>query len=418
MEFTFPDGFYLGTAAAAHQIEGGNKHSDYWLYENTQGSEFLEPSGDALAHYRKYREDIALLADLGFKSLRMSIEWARIEPAQGEFNAEAIAHYAKVLGTCREFGIEPVVTLHHFTSPAWLIAQGGWESEHTPELFAAYASHVASELGAGLNVVCTINEANTGRLTAATALFGTLEERQNAAWVASAAKSLGIDPSSFVPWNFACSQRAVHVILNSHHAAVNAMKAVNPNLQIGITLAMQHITAVEGGEERCEQIQYDIEDQFLEALRGDDFVGVQTYTRMRVGPNGVLPPQEGVERVQLGYEFWPEALEPTIRHAIDVARIPVIVTENGIGTEDDARRIEYIGRALQGVQNCLKDGLDVRGYFCWSSFDNYEWEFGFGPKFGLIAVDRTDQSRHPKPSAYWLGNIAKAQYMRNSLASA
>jgi beta-glucosidase len=139
---------------------------------------------------------------------------------------------------------------------------------------------------------------------------------------------------------------------------------------------------------------------------------------MRIGPDGVMPPEDGVERVQLGYEFWPEALEPTIRHAIEVAGIPVIVTENGIGTEDDTRRIEYIDRALQGVQNCLDDGLDVRGYFCWSSFDNYEWEFGFGPKFGLIAVDRTDQSRHPKPSAHWLGDIARTQTARKTAAAA
>ena len=152
----------------------------------------------------------------------------------------------------------------------------------------------------------------------------------------------------------------------------------------------------------------EINDIYLENLHGDDFVGVQAYTRMRCGPQGPLPPDVGMELTQMGYEFWPEALEATIRHAVSITGLPVIVTENGIGTADDSRRIAYIQRALRGVVNCLKDGLPIRGYTYWSAFDNFEWSLGYRPTFGLIAVDRETQQRTEKPSARWLGAIARA----------
>ncbi|MEI9932760.1 MAG: family 1 glycosylhydrolase [Rhizomicrobium sp.] len=150
-----------------------------------------------------------------------------------------------------------------------------------------------------------------------------------------------------------------------------------------------------------------INGQFLESLKGDDFVGVQTYTRVRFGKNSVLRAPEGAEVTQMGYEFYPEALEHTIRQAARLSGCPVIVTENGIGTEDDTRRIEYTRRALEGVLRAIKDGIDVRGYIHWSMLDNYEWLEGYRPKFGLVSIDRTTQKRTPKPSAYWLAEIAR-----------
>jgi beta-glucosidase len=128
---------------------------------------------------------------------------------------------------------------------------------------------------------------------------------------------------------------------------------------------------------------------------------------------GVLPPEEGVETTLMGYEFWPEALEATIRRAWEVTDgTPVIVTENGIGTDDDTRRIEYLRRALAGVRRCLDDGLDVRGYIQWSLMDNFEWAEGYGPTFGIVGVDRSTQERIPKPSARWLGEIARGNALQ------
>jgi beta-glucosidase len=156
-----------------------------------------------------------------------------------------------------------------------------------------------------------------------------------------------------------------------------------------------------------ERLRRPSEDVFLDPTGGDDFVGVQTYTRMRVGPNGALAGEEGVPVTQMGYEFWPEALEGTIRRAAAVTGgLPVYVTENGIGTGDDRARIEYVARALAGLQRCLDDGIDLRGYFYWSLLDNFEWVLGYGPTFGLVEVDRQTFERTPKPSAAWLGRVA------------
>jgi beta-glucosidase len=147
----------------------------------------------------------------------------------------------------------------------------------------------------------------------------------------------------------------------------------------------------------------------LESTEGDDFIGVQTYTRERIGPDGSLRPDEGVPTTQMGYEFWPQALEATIRRASDkTGGLPVMVTENGIGTDDDSARINYVTEALSGVRRCLDDGIDVRGYMYWSLLDNFEWVLGYDPTFGLVAVDLETFERKPKPSAAWLGGIARA----------
>ena len=178
---------------------------------------------------------------------------------------------------------------------------------------------------------------------------------------------------------------------------------------MGLTLSMTDFQVEPGGEDWLERIRRPSEDVFLEATEGDDFVGVQTYTRMRIGPDGPMEAEEGVPTTQMGYEFWPEALEGTIRRASEVTGgCPVYVTENGIGTDDDASRIEYVTRALTGVGRCLDDGIDVRGYFYWSLLDNFEWVLGYGPTFGLVAVDRRTFERRPKPSSAWFGGIARA----------
>jgi beta-glucosidase len=176
---------------------------------------------------------------------------------------------------------------------------------------------------------------------------------------------------------------------------------------VGLTLAMQETV---GDESRVAAILRDTEDVFLDACRGDDFLGVQTYTRVRVGPDGLLPPEDGVETTMMGYEFRPAALEATLRRAWEYleGEVPLIVTENGIATEDDTRRIAFVEEALEGVRRCLADGIDVRGYVYWSALDNFEWAYGYRPTFGLIGVDRETFERRPKPSAEWLGRVASA----------
>jgi beta-glucosidase len=175
----------------------------------------------------------------------------------------------------------------------------------------------------------------------------------------------------------------------------------------GWTLANADIQAGPGGEKRAATVRREVNEAYLEAVRGDDFVGIQTYGRLRYGPDGLLRPEAGAELNMMGEEFYPEGLEATIRQAAAVAGIPVLVTENGLATADDTRRIAYVQRALRGVANCLRDGIDVHGYIYWTALDNFEWIFGYRPTFGLIAVDRATQERTVKPSARWLGNVAR-----------
>jgi len=171
---------------------------------------------------------------------------------------------------------------------------------------------------------------------------------------------------------------------------------------------MDEMVAEPGGEGVRDAAREILEDAFLRATQGDDFVGVQCYTRLHLGPDGQAPNDPAVPTTQMGYEYWPRVVEHCARRAAAVTGLPVVVTENGIATDDDARRIAYLSEALAGVRRCLDDGVDIRGYFVWSLLDNFEWSLGYRPTFGLHAVDRRTFARTPKPSASWFASVARA----------
>ena len=382
----FPDGFVWGTATAAHQIEGGNWNNDWWAWEHDPSSGCAEPSGDACDAYHRYSADIGLLSDLGFDTYRFSLEWSRIEPEEGEFSKAALDHYRRVCAACHEAGIDPVVTYHHFTTPRWVAARGGWEDPATADRFARFAERTAAALGDLTSRACTINEPNM-------------------------VATIGYLGGAFPPGvRDRARRRAVNaVFVDAHRKAAEAIHAGPGDALVGLTVAMADFQALDGGESKRAQILEGLEDVFLEAAAGDDFLGVQTYTRTRVGPNGAVGPEEGVETTIMGYEFWPEALGACLRRAWEVTDgTPLLVTENGIAAEDDSRRVAYVQRALEGVLGCIEDGIEVLGYTYWSALDNFEWAYGYGPTFGLISVDRGTFARTPKPSARWLGQVARA----------
>ena len=428
----FPKGFFVGAATAAHQVEGNNVHSDYWLQEHLPHTSFAEPSGDACDHYNRYEEDIALLAGAGLNAYRFSIEWARIEPEEGQFDEAEIEHYRRVIRCCRDHGVEPMVTLMHFTSPAWLIRKGGWEAESTVEYFRRYAAYVTEKLGSELNYICTINEANMGlqlaaiekrfRLMAAQAqkapsaksAEGTVQVGMNFEKMMENMKFAAMEnaqafgtpqPKVFV------SSRTVEgdiLVMRAHQAAKAAIKAICPNIQVGLTLSLHDLQALPGGEAFAETAWQEEFLHYLPYLQGDDFLGVQNYTRTQYGPQGQLPAPQGAELTKMDYEFYPEALEHVLRRVHEAFPGTLIVTENGVATADDSRRVEFIRRALSGVQSCLDDGLPIRGYFYWSLMDNFEWQKGYSMTFGLIAVDRATQQRQPKPSLVFLGDFVSS----------
>ncbi|WP_339315013.1 family 1 glycosylhydrolase [Paenibacillus sp. FSL R10-2734] len=426
MKKTFPEKFLWGAATAAHQVEGNNTHSDYWTMEKLEGTTFKEPSGDAVDHYRMYREDIALMAELGLNTYRFSIEWARIEPQEGIFNVEALDHYRVVLAACQESGITPIVTMHHFSSPKWLITVGGWESEGTPARFARYCEYVMSELGSMIPYVCTINEANisvgiakvikqftAGKETFAQVGLQTDMQQRMVTYYGALGKAFGIDPRQVQHFLSPRTKRGFSLIFEAHMAARVVIRRVSPATKIGLTMSLFDIQASSGGEENAQHEHQEEFLQFIPYLKGDDFFGLQNYSSETYGPDGLMPIPEDAERTQMGYLYNPEALEQVIRYVSKHIDIPIIVTENGTATDNDERRVEFINRAISGVHACIQDGIPVQGYTHWSLLDNFEWMLGYTKTFGLIAVDRNTQKRMPKPSARHLGTIAQSNACPN-----
>lgn len=434
---TLPQDFLVGAATAAHQVEGNNIHSDYWAMEHMKYGNFNEPSLDAVDHYNRYEEDIKMVAEAGLNAYRFSIEWARIEPKQGVYDENEIEHYRKVLTCCRENGVEPIVTMMHFTSPKWLIENGGWENEATVEAFKNYCQYVTEQLGDLMHYVCTINEANMGIQVAAISaryraqMMAKMQRMQQG----GAEEKKDLEGTAQVGMNFndmmanmqkqkeenveifgtdtlqtfvsARTPEGDMLVIRAHQAARAAMKAVKPELQIGLTLSLHDIQAQEGGEETAAKEWVDEFTHYVPYIKEDDFFGLQNYSRSLIGPNGILPVPEGAEITQMDYEYYPEGLEHVIRRVYEEMPMPIMVTENGIATADDTRRVAYIQTAMKGVENCIQDGIPVKGYMYWSMMDNFEWQKGFGMTFGLISVDRTTQTRTAKPSLTVLENYTK-----------
>lgn len=435
----FPEGFMVGAATAAHQVEGNNIHSDYWAMEHMKHTSFNEPSMDAVDHYNRYEEDIHLMAEAGLNTYRFSIEWARIEPEEGKFDQSEIEHYRDVLKCCRDNGIEPVVTMMHFTSPVWVIRNGGWENQSTVDAFARYCKYVVSQLGDLMKYVVTINEANMGLQVAAIAerykrqmmekmkdkknkqkqddnMEGTAQVGMNFNTMMKNMFWQGFENKKIFktrkPQNFVSARTPEGdiLVMRAHQAARTAMKETCPHLLIGLSLSLHDIQAVNGGEERAAKEWEEEFTHYLPYIKEDDFFGLQNYTRSIIGPDGIQPVPQGAEITQMDYEFYPQALEHVIRRANEEFKsagkeMPILISENGIATSDDTRRIAFIDEATKGVAACIADGIPVIGYCHWSLMDNFEWQKGFSMTFGLIAVVRDTMKRIPKESLSFLGNL-------------
>jgi beta-glucosidase len=382
----FPDGFVWGAAGAAHQIEGGNTNNDWWEFEHAPGSGCAESSGDACDSYHRWNEDLDLVANMGLGAYRFSIEWSRIEPAEGEFSLAALDHYRRMLAGCHERGIVPVVTFHHFTSPLWLAKRGGFESLDAPERFARFVARSAGHLGDLIGWACTINEPNV---------------------VGAMGYTVGDYPPG-VKDDLTRHLAVNEAMVRAHRLAVEAVRSGPGSYPVGLTLSMSENVAEEGGEVTRDMGEEILENTFLRAAEGDDFVGVQAYTRMHFGPEGVAPDDPSVPRTQLDTENWPQAVAHCVRRTAEFTGLPVLITESGIATEDDAERVVFLDTVLRGVHACISDGIDVRGFFVWSLLDNFEWNLGYRPKLGLHAVDRTTFERQARPSAGWYGGVARA----------
>jgi len=423
----FPRDFLWGAATSAHQVEGDNSNSDWWDWELAPGTPCAAPSGKACEHYTRYPEDIALLASLGLNTYRFSVEWARVEPSDGVFDAEALDHYRRVVECVLENGLVPMVTLNHFTLPRWVAAEGGWTSKRTPALFERYCRRMITALGDGVPWYCTINE-------------------PTAMSTGAYMNDWGFPPRVVDPRKW---RTAIGALVDGHKRAVTAIHELRPGAKAGLAAFTLERVSNAGGTPAVEYAAAMNEEVFLEATDDDDFIGIQTYTRNhlflpriaapltrlalavrpiedRVAPRllGMKTAAPGTQALpgqrvtQMDWEYRPEALAAVVRR---ISRAypdkDLVVTEHGVATTDDAERVEFIARGLAALHEAMADGARVRGYVHWSLMDNFEWAHGFGPKFGLIGVDWKTQARTVRPSARYLGGIAKAGRLEPSMAT-
>jgi beta-glucosidase len=395
----FPDDFLWGVASAGHQNEGGNVHSDTWFAERVQPTVFREPSGAACNGWELWRGDVDLAAGMNLNSYRFSVEWARVEPAEGDFDSAALAHYAAVAGHCRARGLAPVVTFNHFTSPHWFAMRAGWLNPEAPALFARYCDQVMAAFGDKIAYAVTLNEPDLPAMLAWSGLPPVVHELERATLEAAAAAA-GVE--RYRTSNVVLPEERDAIcdgMTAGHRAARAAIKARRPDLPVGFALAIVDDQVYGDDPSLRDRKRAEVYQRWLDLAREDDFVAIQNYERLYYdatrlvnadGTPAAGGPMTGRDPASLGC---------CARYAHAVTGKPVLVTEHGMQTDDDTQRAAFIEPSLRGLRAALADGVPVLGYHHWTLMDNFEWIFGYGPKLGLHSVDRQTFARTAKPSA-------------------
>jgi beta-glucosidase len=419
----FPEGFLWGTAVCSHQAEGNNVNSDWWEFEQNSGKiKDGSVSGAACDIWNRYIEDFDYMRDIGLNAFRMSVEWARIEPRRGEWDLDALAHYADMLRALKDRGLSVCLTLMHFVLPKWVADAGGWAWSESPSRFRAYVKRVVEALGGYVDIWCTLNEP-MGPIIAGYLVGAFPPQKINPLQAAAAFK------------NMLRGHAQAAEVIRGHAQANNA-----PAPPIGIAMALIDIEPVHPQNVientvagACDFIH---NKAFLDAmttgkvpfpfgmgetipgLAGSfNYIGAQYYTRSRLNPKPrlrlnpeftdilYLPP--GAETTEMGYEVYPPGL---YRCLMDISSygVPIYITENGIADATDHQRPRYILTHLAQAQRAIRDGADIRGYFYWTYIDNFEWLEGWRTKFGLVAMDPVTLDRKPRPSAKLYSEIARA----------
>lgn len=395
----FPSDFLWGAATSSHQVEGGNKWNDWWEYE-TKGR-LPYASGDACRHYELYEKDFDLACAWGHNAHRFSIEWSRIEPSPGKWNYEAVEHYREVIRALKRRGLEPVITLHHFTNPAWFTRRGGWTRRDSVRLFARYVAYVVEQLGQQIKYWLTLNEPTVY----------VMQGYLNGVWPPCLKNS---------------RIKAAVVFRNlarSHVVAYQKIHEFSRDAMVGFAHSAPLIIPCKSTRKR-DRVTALIRDAiltraffFLIGARGKssrrtkpclDFIGINYYTRSIIRSVGwgagalvgrtcdISSHNHNGPISDMGWEIYPAGLLAVLER-FSCYGVPIFITENGIATSDESLRSNFIIEHLKVLAEALGNGIDVIGYFYWTLMDNYEWSAGTDPHFGLAAVDRTTQRRAPRP---------------------
>lgn len=414
-ELRFPRDFRWGTATSAHQVEGHNAHNDWWVWEQQSGRiRNGDRSGLACDWWNHAERDFDLAAGYHQNAHRLSIEWSRVQPGPDRWDGEAVSRYREMLRGLRGLGIEPMVTLHHFTTPLWFAERGGWERDDAPALFLRFVERIVPALAEFTTLWCTVNEP--------------------VGWAISAYVT-GVWPPG--RRSIRSGLRALTHLLRAHAGAYRIIHHVQPEAQVGFAnyFRLFDPAKVDSPFDRlvARQLSRFVNGSFVdgaaagrvrafpwvtdvpEAAGTLDFVGVNYYTRDLVafdlrspargfGRNFARP---GAPMSDLGYgEIFAEGLYRVLRMASGYGK-PIFITENGLPDEDDDQRPAFIVDHLAQVWRAMQDGVPVRGYYHWSLVDNFEWAAGWSLKFGLIGFDPAKQARTPRPSASVYAEICR-----------
>jgi beta-glucosidase len=410
--FRFPPGFLWGAATAAHQVEGDNRANDWWAFE--QAGRLPFKSGDACRHFLLFEKDFDLAKAWGHNAYRFSIEWSRIEPRQGAWDLAALDHYREVIDALRARGIEPVVTLHHFTNPAWFADAGGWLERRNLAHFARYVELVAERLGERVRWWLTINEPTV--------------------YAKNAFVSGNWPPCRKGDW--AAAWRAIRNMGRAHRLAYDILHRHWPDALVGFAHSGPLVVPRQPARASDRMAAF-LRDLVLNRLpvhlmvgpsgSGLDFFGLNYYCRTLVHwrPRGTaalfgadwLADDQGEPRAfgDIGWEIYPDGLK---RQLARFARhgVPVLVTENGLATTDEGLRLAFLRDHLRSLADAVAEGTPIAGYLYWSLMDNFEWTLGTAPRFGLAATDFATQERTPRPAAAYFAKVCKDNALPHAAA--
>jgi len=383
----FPEGFLWGAATSAHQVEGGNTN-DWSEWEKSEKrinyleSKGLNPkdyiSGIACDHYNRYKEDFNLAKAMNNNAHRFSIEWSRVESEEGKFNQAEIEHYRDVIKVLRARGMEPFITLWHWTMPIWFAKMGGFEKQKNIKYFVRFCEKIVGEFKDDVKFWIVLNEPEI--YTGLSYLKGTWPPQKK---------------------NFFSYLKIFKNLICAHRTVFLTIKQADIRAQVGIA---KNNIYFKGWLAPIANWWWNF--YFLNRIKNhQDFIGLDYYFYNRI--KGLKFNQNKNEKTSdLGWRIYPEGIYHVLKDLKKYNK-PIYITENGLADAKDEKRAEFIKEHLQWIYKAITDGVDIRGYFYWSLLDNFEWDKGFWPRFGLIEVDYKTLERKPRPSSKIYGEIAE-----------
>lgn len=408
--FSFPKKFLWGAATAAHQVEGGT-HNQWtvWELENAKSKaaqakfhwgdlgswEHVQDqaenpdnyvSGRGADHYNLYPEDFDLLKKMNMNAFRFSVEWSRVEPTEGAWNVEAITHYKQYVAELKKQNIEPVLTLLHFTLPVWFTEKGGFEKRSNVQYFVRFADKILQELGGDIRLIITINEPEVYAF----------ESYYLGNWPPN-------KTSKMDAW------RILRNLARAHNQVADLAHSLSRRYKVSVAKNSNYFYAGDDAllsRKYTDIAQYFQDDYFLKkVVKKCDFLGVNYYFSHRIYGYRIHNPDEKLS--DLGWDLSPANLQFALERLNEKYYLPILITENGLADAKDEYRQWWLTQTIMAMQKAMENSVNLIGYLHWSLLDNFEWDKGFWPRFGLVEVDYKTKKRTIRPSAAWFARVLK-----------